>query len=295
VRDQPASPAAGLVQSLLIKAQRIELDRIGAALGTPVLYLKAAWADPVLYGGRGERVGTDIDVLVSPGRFEVFAQVLETQGFRRVAHPSGAYERYFGHKEWSFQPPAGQLAIDLHRQLTEPVWWSFDSEALLARARAWPSVDGPILSLDAEDQLLYAAAHYANHLYDAIDGRHLGDCERLLAQHPIDWELTWQRARMARMRLPLALLVDALAARGVPLAANAQGSRALALRLRERAAGIFVTPTLGRRRPRTRLDHLLLRPLLSDKPAALPEVVLRFGVPWLLERARRRWSARAPR
>ena len=39
-------PEVGLVQSLLIKAQRLQLDDLGRQVGTPVVYLKAAWADP---------------------------------------------------------------------------------------------------------------------------------------------------------------------------------------------------------------------------------------------------------
>jgi hypothetical protein len=285
----PKPPAAGLVQSLLIKAQRSQLDAIGAAVGTPVLYLKAAWADPVLFGGRGERTGTDIDVLVHPDRFTAFAAVLEEQGFRRHVHPSPAYERYFGHKEWAFHPPAGQLSIDLHRALTEPLWYDLRPEEMIARARAWQSVDGPILSLDAADQLLYGAAHYANHLYEAIDGRHLGDCERLVRDHPIDWDLVWARAHQAGLSLPLALLVDALAARGASLPPGARGARSLRLRVRQHLARTFVTAELGRQRPRSRLDHVVLRPLLSDHVTALPRVVFSFGVPWAIERLRARW------
>jgi hypothetical protein len=286
--DQPAQPAAGLVQSLIIKGQRAALDAIGAAVGTRVLYLKAAWADPVLFGGRGERTGSDIDVLVHPDRFTAFAAVLEEQGFRRHQHPSPSYERYFGHKEWAFAAPAGQLSIDLHRALTEPVWFDLRAEDVIARARAWDSIDGPLWSLAAEDQLLYGAAHYANHLYDAIDGRHLGDCQRLIELHgvSIDWGVVWQRARPAGLVLPVALLVAALAERGVRLPAEAGPPRSLALRLRQQLTAIFVTPELGRRRPRTRLDHVVLRPLLSDHVTALPRVVLSFGVPWALERLR---------
>ncbi|HEY0711977.1 MAG TPA: nucleotidyltransferase family protein [Polyangia bacterium] len=150
---------AGLVQSLLIKGQRATLDEIGRAVGTRVLYLKAAWADPVLYGGRGERTGSDIDLLVAPAHFEAFAAALQARGFQRHLHPSASYERYFGHKEWSFAPPSGAVGIDLHRSLTEPIWYDLRTEDLIARARAWDSIDGPIWSLDAEDQIISGASH----------------------------------------------------------------------------------------------------------------------------------------
>ena len=277
---------AGLVQSLLIKAQRQQLDEIGRAVGTPVLYLKAAWADPVLYGGRGERTGGDIDVLVRPGCFEAFAAALTERGFRRQTHPTDSYERYFGYKEWTFAPPRGALAVDLHRDLTEPIWYDFHADELIDRATAWDSVDGPVLSLDAGDQVLYAAAHYSNHFYD-LEPKHLEDCDLLVQRFTVDWTEIWQRARRASLTLPLALLVDALRARGHALEEAAGGTRTLPLRLRRRLAELWVstTPNLARKGARSRgVDYLLLRPLLSDQLTALPRVVLEFGLPWVKER-----------
>ena len=302
--SSPAVPSAelgaGLIQSLLIKAQRAQLDDIGRRVGTPVLYLKAAWADPVLYGGRGERTGSDIDVLVRPDAFEAFAAELEKLRFKRYAHPSPSYERYFGHKEWSFEPPPGSLSVDLHRELTEPIWYELAAEAVITRAKAWPSVDGPILSLDAADQILYGAAHYANHFYD-LDDKHLEDCHRLLArfaaEHPVDWALVWQRARQASMTLPVALFVDALLARGVS-GEGALGDRSFALRLRRRLADQWIetAPRLGRKRARSRgFDYLVLHPLLSDRLTALPRVVGRFGLPWVRDKLSAARRARVPK
>jgi hypothetical protein len=285
----------GLVQSLLIKAQRQQLDEIGRQVGTQVAYLKAAWADPVLYGGRGERTGGDIDVLVRPAGFAAFAEALLARGFRRHLHPSASYERYFGHKEWTFGAPPGALAVDLHRDLTEPIWHDMHTDELMDRAMAWPSVDGPILSLDAEDQVLYAAAHYSNHFYD-LDPRHLDDCVHLVRGFPVDWAQVWRRAERASLTLPVALLVDALAARGCALGPAAEGPRRLPLRLRRRLADLWVTttPQLARRGLRSRgVDYLLLRPLLSDQLLALPKVVLRYGLPWVKERLLRQVGTRA--
>jgi hypothetical protein len=289
---------AGLVQSLIIKSQRLQLDQIGHQVDTPVLYLKAAWADPVLYGGRGERTGTDIDILVAPARFEAYAQVLMAAGFRRFQHGSPAYESYFGHKEWTFTPPAGtepSFGIDLHRSLTEPVWFDLDADGLIARAVEYDSIDGPILSLCPEDQILYGAAHYANHCYD-LDARHLIDCQKLVAAHPIDWDAVWLRARQAKLRLPLMLLLEALAHRDCPLPPGARKTTAL-LTLRRMLASRWIetVPELRRRTARSRsLDYLILRPLLSDRATALPHIAASYGVPWLRARLAQKLAALRP-
>jgi hypothetical protein len=49
-------------------------------------------------------------------------------------------------------------------------------------------------------------------------------------------------------------------------------------------------PTLGRHRTSGDLiDYLVLRPLLSDRPFALPRVIVQFGLPRLYERLRASW------
>jgi hypothetical protein len=282
-------PEIGLVKSLLVKGQRLQLDDLGRQVGTPVVYLKAAWADPVLYGGRGERGGTDIDILVLPARFEAYAGALQGCGFRRHEHASPAYQNYFGHKEWAFMPPdanASSFGVDLHRAVTEPVWFDMPAEGLIGRAIEWDSIDGPILSLSPEDQILYGAAHYANHDYD-LDNRHLGDCLKLVMGWPIDWETTWQRAEQAKLRLPLMLLLEALEHRGWAPPAEARVKTTALLTLRRMLASRWIdtVPELRRRTARSRgLDYLILKPLLSDRPTALPQIAATYGVPWLRER-----------
>ena len=138
--------------------------------------------------------------------------------------------------------------------------------------------------------MLYGAAHYANHDYD-LDARHLIDCQRLVDQHPIDWDITWQRAWSAQLRLPLMLLLEALEHRGCKLPARARGKTTALLTLRRKLASRWVTtvPELRRRTARRRgLDYLVLKPLLSDRATALPRIAAIYGIPWLRERLARK-------
>ena len=272
----------GLVQSLVIKGQRNQLDRIGREVSTPVIYLKAAWADPVLYGGRGERTGSDIDILVLPERFEAFASALVRQGFHRHVFRFAFDEEYFGSKEWSFSNPPGLMPVDLHRALADPVWFDLSVHALIDRAIAYDSVDGPILSLSAEDHVLYAAVHYANHAYELHD-RHLKDTACLLEQRPVDWSLVLSRAQEAHMSLPLALFMRWLEIRGGRVPGEAVRRCVRSVRVRWQIASPWLTAAgqiKRREKRRPALDYLILFPLLSGRATALPRFLASYGVRW---------------
>lgn len=268
---------AGLIQSMLVKAQRDELDEIGRRVGTPVVYLKAAWADPVLYGGRGERVGCDIDVLVRAAALDAFAAELEHRGFSpNLTAADSGYFRAHG-KELPLRAPPGRLHVDVHRHLSERPFFEFDPAGCLARAIPYDSGDGQILSLCPEDQVLYAASHYATH-HLAWDGRHLEDTVRLLAARRVDWPTIERRATQSFLGLVLVFLVEALRARGTAVPTLAvEGSplrkaRRLALERWFDAGGALGR---GRRRGGARRERLLFLPLLSDRVTALPRHLMR--------------------
>jgi hypothetical protein len=279
------APPAKLVQSLVVSAQRRELDAIGRQSGTPVLHLKATWADPVLYGGRGARLGGDMDILVRAEAFDSFGSALEARGYRRHCFASSWQDRYFTYKEVTFLSPAGALPVDLHRELTNPFWFDLPAAGCIDRAIWYESVDGPILSLGPEDQVLYAALHYANHVF-TLDDRHIEDVARLLAMKEVNWGLLRARSRSAGAQMALGLVLECLHARGanVPSDALRLGG---ALGVRQRLLRRWVSTGRGLKllRPRgQRFDYLVLRPLASDRYTALPRLLLRYGPPWLRER-----------
>lgn len=267
--------ARRMVRSMAIRRQRLLLSEIGDRVGTRVAYLKAAWADPVLYGARGERSGVDVDVLVSSSRFEAFAAELTRAGFTRQEHPRHPVSAYAG-KDWTFDAPPGYAQVDLHRALAVPPWFDLPGDAPLERAVAYESVDGPILSLSIEDQVVFLAAHHATHAFD-LDARHREDVVRLLERHPVDWTLVAERARRAHLTPSLGLCATALAARGVqvpPELTTPGGVDALRRRWLERFVAV---PALERTAALPRqADVLLLLPVLSSRPLALPRFALHY-------------------
>jgi len=264
----------GLAHSMAIRRQRIVLDEVGREVGTRVVYLKAAWADPVLYGGRGARLGVDVDVLVSASKFEAFAQALARRGFRRQEHPAHPVSAFVG-KDWTFDAPAGFVPVDLHRSLAVPPWFDLPGAGPLDRAREYESLDGPILSLSPEDQVVFLAAHYGTHVFD-LDDRHLGDVVRLLRTHAVDWLAVEARGREAGLSVVLALCLSAIRAQGIDLPARLLAPSGGAFRARWLQRFVDVPALARRRRWPRQLELLLLMPALSDRPTALPRFLARY-------------------
>lgn len=283
---------AGIVQSMAVKAQRIMLDEIGRDVGSPVLYLKSAWADPVLYGGRGERTGLDIDVLVRPASAPAFGWALEARGFRKCVLPWCRATMRFAAHAWTYVPPPGLVPVDLHVGLEARPWWTMDAHACIDRTVAYDSLDGPILSLCAEDQMVFAVLHYARHGF-GLDQRHISDMARLIETRALDWAAVQDRARWGGLLLPLFLFAEALRSRGAGVPAlRWPTDRLFALRLRHARGWVATAPELRRTRPRSRvLDEARLA-VLSGRPSAFPRHVARFALLRTLDLA---WELLAPR
>jgi hypothetical protein len=271
---------AGLAQSLVIKTQRAMLDEIGQQVGSPVVYLKAAWADPVLYGGHGQRTGGDMDILVDRGRASAFVRALVAHGFQRVEWPWRWASLRFGGHAWVMRAPRGLMFLDCHIGIAYRPWYDLPAAECMVRAVAYSSVDGPILSLCPEDQVLYVATHYANHGF-CVEGRqlacHLEDTVRLLARFSVDWPTIEARARRGGLQLPLKLVADALRASGAPVPPGVgDGGRLFALRLRCAETWIATGRGLHRTKPYGRfLDLTFRQPVLCGRMTALPQHIIR--------------------
>ncbi len=274
----------GLIQSLALRAQRELIREVAEELDAPVLFLKAAWADPVLYGNEGKRYGTDVDVLVRREIFDVFAERLEMRGFRRAKGVGGERERYFGHKETGLLPPKGSayLPIDLHRAITDPIWFNCNPNDLFASARTYRVETEEILSLGLEDQIIHLCLHYAGHALD-LDNRHLEDVRRIVSMFPVDWNIVEQRANTIRCSTMLHLVLSELRSLGSnvpPIPARIEQ------RLKAWAIRKLVVSDEHLRRQTTPdwVDYLLVRPLMTDDWTAGIRFARNFGLPWLAEK-----------
>ncbi len=271
-------PSSAVLQQLLMRRQRAQIDAAGASVGAAVLYLKAAFADPVLYDNAGTRRGSDIDVLVHPARFEAFCAVLVGMGYRPFALDDRRATMAAARERTLFPPGRAGLAVDVHRALDDPPWCHVDTAALFNRARAYESPDGPVWSLSPDDQVLHAVLHHAAHCF-SLDGRHADDIPRLGLRFPIDWPTVFDRIADAGLRVACMLLTERWRPQGLAIPpepwAHHPGVRA---RLRLARHWVTTTPVMHRVDIAPRPEALLLRPLLSDAPMALPRFLARYPV-----------------
>ncbi len=273
---------SGTLQQLLMHRQRAQIDAAGAACGAAVVYLKAAFSDPVLWGNAGQRRGSDIDILVEPRRFEPLCAALAGMGYRPYALPTRRATMTASRERTLFPPGRAGLAVDVHRALDHPPWCRVSTRALIGRARRYDSPEGPILALGPDDQVLHAVMHHAAHAF-SLDGRHADDIPRLGLRFAIDWPTVFARVAAAGLRVPCLLLTQRWRAQGLDIPPEPwTDSPGVSLRLGLARRWITTTPRMTRVPIAPRPEALLLRPLLSDDPTALGRFLLQYP----LDRAR---------
>lgn len=281
------TPQAALAASLKQKQQRLEIEDMGRRLSIPIVFLKGAWAEPVLYGGVGARWGTDIDILVRPRHFGEMAKALNDAGYPTYVVESHRASNIFWGKERTFSPKDNSgLYVDLHQRLVDEPWFCWDTEEIFERVQPYPSVDGPIWSLGPEDQIVYAAAHYASHAFD-WDDRHLQDMRLLAQRYPIDWSAVVERAHRAGLGVALYLL----AKKWQDLSSDVRAiiEKSTPTRLQTQALN-FVLPLkkhLGTTAWQNRFDALMVMPLASQRWFALPRFVATYAFFRVLDRFQR--------
>lgn len=237
-----------------------DVEKAGSVTGTRPVFLKGVWADLVLYGGRGARLKGDVDVLVSGSTFLRFAKALRALGYEYVPRRTHRATVRWASKEWTLSKGA-LPCIDLHRGLADAPWFRWHAQEAIDSSQDYQVSNGRIRSLCPNDQILYAAAHYANHRYQLSRG-HLNDMLVMLESFPVDWKAIRKSAAPKRLAGALWFLESALkkaGANGIPAWTN----RGLRQILRTALAARWIDPgDLSRNADRAwLLDNLIRMPL----------------------------------
>lgn len=165
----------------------VQVGRLFHEGGIDFIVLKGADLLSRVYGVRGLRPITDVDLLVHERDLQKIGEILTASGFRRLIDGNPAYVS-----------PEGGLILDI----TTAVWYADDQAGLWERA-VYRTLDGlSILCLDAQDLLLYLTAYSVVHRgYFAPS--FVTDLDLLIRKERIDWDTVIEEALRYHLKIPL--------------------------------------------------------------------------------------------
>jgi len=182
-------PPSG-VEALLAAARVLAVDAGTAdvashlnARGISSILLKGPALSSLLYDEPGERIYSDADLLVPPGRYADAEDVLRTLGFRQAPAPPPPPGDIAHAEPWVH--PSNAASVDLHRTLfgvgvpPEEVW-----PVLSERLDRCTIAGTELATLDVPGRLLLVCLHAIQH----DDGRRREDLRRALERGtPEQW------------------------------------------------------------------------------------------------------------
>ena len=212
--------------------------------GIDSILLKGADLLSRLYGMRGTRPLSDVDLLVHERDLPSIHRLLLTAGFTRQTDGNPAY----------FSPVSG-ITLDLISEL-----WYLDEEELTAlwrRARSRPIGQVTIKQLASDDLLLYLLA------YSVIHRGHLSpsfftDLRLLIEKEPLHWPTIVEQAIQHHLKVPLYHGLRQLALSKPPIAIPSSVIQQLAPATAAEQALEFLFRRLVTTQPLPELGHFLL-------------------------------------
>lgn len=137
----------------------------------PLMPLKGALLQRLIYKGDSFRLITDVDVLVPPHQFSQAYDVLRGAGFSEAREEPGLWEV-------SLRRPKGLLALDLHRRLSATARSRLRPEDMFARGTADDRLfDAPVVLPDPYDLYAHLLLHLTMHWVNEGKLHHAEDLE----------------------------------------------------------------------------------------------------------------------
>jgi hypothetical protein len=233
------------------------------ALDIRPLLIKGPVTARLLYDDPDERVSVDIDLLVSPDRFEDAAAVLRDLGFRNRYAEARPSEQTEHAEEWTLAGPL-PVAVDLHRSLFlvgDP------ARAYAVLSRNTDVITCGAVLIDAPDDAncaLIMALHAAQHL--GQPSKPQDDLRRAIDRLPATtWTVAAERANELEVSQAFALGLRTVPEGEALAATMALNELPAATGTRLRIAGAF--------RDAPRLAHSLRKRDFSALAAALRDAV----------------------
>ena len=144
--------------------------------GMPVIPLKGPWLAQRVYGNAALRCYCDLDLLVRRSDIVRAESLLTEIGFRATGHRDD-YER-----PWR----RGELSIELHHDVENPLAFDFEIDAVWRRARLGEFEGVPGWLLSPADELLFLCLHGTRHCFERLS--HVLDLALAFRQLPVPRE-----------------------------------------------------------------------------------------------------------
>lgn len=215
------------------------------------------WPDPLL------RPASDVDLLVEPEALIGIERAMAKLGLTQLKDP-GEDDVFEHHHHISFSGPAG--LVEVHFRLLAGFGGAkLGDEAVFNRCRRATLEGHAVRYLAPEDELVYLAAHAAQHLFLRLGWLH--DLKLVAAKERLDWDRAVALAKVSSLRAAthagLLLAADAL---GAEIPAKVLSALAPTRLHRTAVRRAFTDEALVSATLATGKSASALRALLSDDP-----------------------------
>lgn len=151
--DLGQSRTARLAAALVARHDLAEAVRLLNAVGILPMPLKGVLLQQIVYQDPADRLLTDADLLVPPGRFEEAVSAL-----RRAGHTIDPE----GRAASMTKGPRAQLVVDLHRRPFSPGLYGLDGRSMFARGRIDETLfDAVVVLPDPADLFAHLVGNFA--------------------------------------------------------------------------------------------------------------------------------------
>ncbi len=171
IRGELGAAAAALVrENLELAAEAVRLQRLFAAAGIPLLFLKGVTLAVLAYGNIGLRHGKDIDLLVAPENATAAVTLIGRAGYRRHDPPPELNEALVQslrpiRKDSSFFHESRPFEVELHWRLLDNPHMMGAISIATSSQQVRIGTDITLPTFAEKDLFAYLCAHGANHCW----------------------------------------------------------------------------------------------------------------------------------
>ena len=166
-----------------------EMERLRGLLeqaGVEVILLKGAAFLDTIYPDLSERSMCDLDFLIRKQDKEITWNLLETEGYRRNIRADRQKSNAL-RTQYTYLKDEGRLQLDVHWELGHHGRHQIDYSQVFDRAQVRGSSNREVITLSAEDTVLFCAIHAAKDLFREDSKR--GVDLTLIVKH---WKPCWR-------------------------------------------------------------------------------------------------------